>query len=249
MRERLKELQIAVMLLTRLPAGQLQGEAPSLRAARWALPFVGLLIGCIVWAVHALLLLLVSFPRLAAFWSLTVLLILTGALHVDGLADYADGIGGGRNVAHRLEIMRDSRIGSYGVAALVLCLGIWVASVSALGITACLLAFLLVGFSSRLMMVILLEILPPARQDGMGALAEGRAPISLLVGGAIALLLALLLGAAGIVTLAATALIAALLGWQAKRSIGGHTGDVLGATQLVSETLGWAVLSVMLPLT
>ncbi|MBU2981669.1 adenosylcobinamide-GDP ribazoletransferase [Lentibacter algarum] len=246
MQARLKELHIAVILLTRLPAGQVRGDVPSLTEARWAFPFVGLLIGWIVWAAYGVLFWLGAAPMLAALGALTALVLLTGALHVDGLADYTDGIGGGRDTAHRLEIMRDSSIGSYGVAALIICLGVWVTSIGAIGAQAGLLAFLMIGFSSRYMMVLLLEVLPPARGDGMGVLAEGRAPMALLLGGVAAVFLALFLGVAGLVTLAVMLLVTALLGWQAKRYIGGHTGDVLGATQLISETLAWALLSVFL---
>lgn len=245
MRACFDQLRIAIMLLTRLPVGRISGEVPSLNAARWAFPVVGILVGSIVWAVHAGALMLGAAPALAALAGLATVALLTGALHMDGLADYADGIGGGRDKEHRLLIMRDSTIGSYGAAALFLCLGTWVAALSDLGAQAGLAAFVLIGVSSRLMMVAQLEFLPPARSDGMGVLATGSsAPLALGIGASLALLSASVLGGAGFAALGVIILIAAGLGWHAKHRIGGHTGDVLGATQLICETLGWAVLSV-----
>ena len=119
LRRRLDEARLALMLLTRLPVGRLKDPVPSLAEARWAYPLVGLVIGAIAWVAHHGALMLGLGPLPAALVALGAMVLVTGALHHDGLADFADGLGGGRDPDHRLEIMRDSRIGSYGALALI----------------------------------------------------------------------------------------------------------------------------------
>ncbi|NDW00349.1 adenosylcobinamide-GDP ribazoletransferase [Salipiger sp. PrR002] len=244
---RRRELQVAVMLLTRLPAGRLLGDAPALREARWAFPLVGALVGLIGWAVFAGALAAGGSGLLAALLCLTITVLVTGALHFDGLADFADGIGGGRDRAHTLEIMRDSRIGSYGVMALILASGLWTAALADLEETAGPLLFMVIGALSRGAMSALQESLPPARADGMGHLAAGRSRA-----GQVALLVAVLLsvlvaGLAGLAIVAVCAGVALALGTIARRRLGGVTGDVLGAAQLLSEVAAWVLLAVLLP--
>src|SRR5436190_17470483 len=119
--QRLTELKLGFMFLTRLPlahgAPVAKGE---LAQALWTAPLVGIVVGLagaitfsVVLAWHVPLL-------LAAVLTLAVTTVLTGALHEDGLADVADGFGGGATRERKLEIMRDSRIGTYGVCALIL---------------------------------------------------------------------------------------------------------------------------------
>lgn len=230
LRSRLAEVQLAIMLLTRLPVGRIKGDAPELAAARWAFPFVGVVIGTLTWAAFAGATGLGAPPIVAAFLALALLALLTGALHFDGLADYADGIGGGRDKAHALEIMRDSRVGSYGVLAMILVAGLWVTSVAELAPDVW--SFVAAAVLSRAGMVALQETLPPARADGLGHDAAGRsnaARVVLLVLGVLAVLM-------WPVPLLACALVICAIGWQARRKIGGQTGDVLGAAQLLSET-------------
>lgn len=245
-RDRLRELQVAVMLLTRLPAGRIPGQAPSLSAARWAFPLVGALVGLIGWAAFAGMMAAGAGPLLAAVAAVAAQVLVTGALHVDGLADFADGMGGGRDRAHCLEIMRDSRIGSYGVMALILAAALWIAALAQLGSLAGAGWFVLVGMFSRAAMVGLQELLPPARTDGMGRLAAGRSRAARVTLLGLVLLVALLAGATGLLLALLCATVAAGLGRMARRRIGGVTGDVLGAVQLVSEAASWVVLAVML---
>ena len=87
--------------------------------------------GALAAGAHGLLL-RAHLPSLAPWAALAAAIVVTGAFHEDGLADTADGLGGGRDRARRLEIMRDSRVGTYGVVALVLVLGAQVAAVGAL---------------------------------------------------------------------------------------------------------------------
>ncbi|MFS4439126.1 adenosylcobinamide-GDP ribazoletransferase [Paracoccaceae bacterium GXU_MW_L88] len=244
----LDELRLAVMFLTRLPCGSFNGAAPPLSAALWAFPLVGLITGAIGWGVHLLLTCLGATPLLASSVALGATTLATGALHHDGLADFADGIGGGRDRAHVLEIMRDSRIGSYGVLALLFAVALQISALASFSGSIPLTAFLLIGAGSRLSMLGLLTLMPPARAEGLGQNARGGQNLKTALPGAIlTVLLALFLCLAGLAALAAMTLGAALIARLAHRRLGGQTGDVLGAAQMVAATLGWIALSLTLP--
>ncbi|PWE33013.1 adenosylcobinamide-GDP ribazoletransferase [Maritimibacter sp. 55A14] len=247
LRARMQEARLAVMLLTRLPAGRIRGEGPALNAARWAFVLVGVPVGLIGWGAHAGALALGAAPLMAAMLAISALALVTGALHFDGLADFADGIGGGRDKAHCLEIMRDSRIGSYGALAMILVTGLWAAALTDLAARAGAGWFVAVAMLSRAAMVCLQEALPAARADGLGKFAEGRSWAARSVVILTVLAIATLGGLAGISAILASAIVALAIGALAMRRIGGQTGDVLGAAQLASETACWAVLAVLLP--
>ncbi|WP_245216620.1 adenosylcobinamide-GDP ribazoletransferase [Sagittula salina] len=238
MRRRFEELRLAVVFLTRLPAGRLKDPIPELSAARWAFPLVGLAVGAITAAVFWVLTVMGMAPMLAAVLALAAQALTTGALHQDGLADVADGLGGGRDRAHALEIMRDSRIGSYGALALVLTTAAWIVALAEVGQAWPLLAL---AVASRLAMLAVLVELPSARAEGLGQSASARcrpyAP-GLIV--AVACLLPL--GWAGAWAAAAMALMTLLLANRALKRIGGQTGDVCGAAQILSETAGLVAL-------
>jgi len=180
-----------------------------------------------------------------AMLALMALAATTGAFHEDGLADVADGFGGGRTIERKLEIMRDSRIGAYGGVALCLSLlGRWAALTALLrmGSATAFVALLAAAALSRWLGLLPMALLPPARKDGAAHAAMGPEPRALALGGALALSAGLapawLAGAGLGVTLAAAALaLAAALGMAhlAKRQIGGQTGDVAGAAQQLAE--------------
>lgn len=237
LRPRLVELQVAMMLLTRLPAGRIDGAVPDLAAARWAFPVIGAVIGFLTWLAHAGAQAVGAPPSIAALLALAALALLTGALHFDGLADYADGIGGGRDKAHALEIMRDSRVGSYGMLALMAVVGLWTVSVAIL--EPGLLGFVGAAMLSRAAMVAAQEILPPARADGMARLAAGDTRAARVVLAIVVLGAFLVWPGPSIAALA----VGTVTAWRAHRKIGGQTGDVLGAVQLVSETAIWVALA------
>ncbi len=228
------EAQLALMLLTRLPAGRIDGDVPPLGQAAWAFPLVGALVGAIsglvFWGASA-----VALPALgAALLAITAAVLLTGGLHEDGLADMADGFGGGRDRAKKLDIMRDSRLGSYGALALILVIGLTASGVSAAG---GFVLFVAIGALSRTAMLLPLMLLPPARTDGLGASAATPLNGAFWVAVVFSLGLAIAVGAlkpvlaALLVTLGVMAL--------AKRQIGGQTGDILGATQKLAECAAW----------
>jgi adenosylcobinamide-GDP ribazoletransferase len=237
------EFGAALMLLTRLPAGWVIGARAFPEAVRclWAYPVIGAAIGAAGGGVFALCRAVSMPPALAAIWSWAALALLTGALHEDGLADMADGFGGGRTRERKLEIMRDSRIGSYGVLALVLAMAVRIAALASM--PRALPAMIAAGALSRAAMAAP-AMLPAARSDGMGAGlgGVGWGPASASVG------IGCLIGAAvlpawaamgAVVAAAASALAMAGL---ARAQIGGFTGDVLGGCAVVVEC---AVLTVL----
>lgn len=247
MRARLAELQLAMMLLTRLPAGHL-AKAPDIGAAAWAFPLAGAAVGGISAAVLAGALAIGIAPILAAGLALAAGILATGGLHEDGLADVADGFGGGQDRARKLDIMRDSRIGSYGGLALILSLGLRWQAMAALATHSPALAIgavIALAMTSRAWLVFALLWMPPARADGMGKRAAGTTLPRALI--------ALAIGSSGMIVtmgpqltlLALLAQLVAMLAFSrlAMRQIGGQSGDVLGAMQQATEIAGWLVFA------
>jgi adenosylcobinamide-GDP ribazoletransferase len=235
----------ALMLLSRLPV-PVRLTVPRGARAAWAWPLAGALVAALA-ALAGIGALAVGLPQgVAAGLALAAGVLLTGALHEDGLADTADGLWGGSTRDRRLEILRDSRIGTYGVVALVLGLGLrWqVLAVLVADPWALAAAMVAAAALSRAAMAGVARALPPARPDGL-SVATGRPPPGAVVlGGGIALALGLgLTGPAGAVAALAAALAAALVAGLARARIGGQTGDILGASQQLAEI---AVLLVLL---
>lgn len=243
LRARLAEVQLALMMLTRLPAGRIE-TAPSIGASAWAFPIAGAVVG----GISALVLLAAGAlgvaPALAAGLALTAGVLATGGLHEDGLADVADGFGGGRNRARKLEIMRDSRIGSFGAIALVLSLGLrWqgLAIVAAQDLWLAAICLIVLGISSRAGLAAVLVLLPAARADGMGKAAANVDLLRAFVAAGLGISALMLIGAP--LAIVAMALVQLGFGVLAKRQIGGQSGDVLGAMQQLAEIAGWLVLA------
>ncbi|MFW2588078.1 adenosylcobinamide-GDP ribazoletransferase [Sagittula sp. SSi028] len=234
------EARLAVMFLTRLPVGRLSDPVPDLAQVRWAFPLVGLIVGAMVAGGWVVLGALGFAPLLAAALALAAQVMITGALHFDGLADTADGLGGGRDRAHVLQIMRDSRLGSYGAVALGLCALIWVLALADTAHGG--LALISVAVASRLAMLVVLVELPAAREDGLGQSAGGsRRPY--LLGAVLSVALMSCFGWLGLAAALAMGTVSLFVARRARRRIGGQTGDICGATQLLSETAGLAILS------
>ena len=244
---RADEVRLAFMLLSRLPAGRIDGAAPSMAASSWAWPIVGLAVGAIM-ALACGIGLWIGLPSLmAALLALAAGALATGAMHEDGLADLADGFGGGRDRARKLEIMRDSRIGSYGVMALILALAFRATGIATLAEAGSATAALIgIAAASRAVLPAALVMMPAARTDGLGRSASGDDPTPAMVAGGIGFLCLLPLGfGTAILTAFAMALAALVLAGIAMRQIGGQTGDVMGAMQQIAEIAGWAVLATM----
>ena len=236
----LDDMVLAFSTLTRLPMPRGQDAARHERAARsiWAFPLVGVVVGAlgagVLFAAHQGGL----YGMLAAGLALGVQILVTGALHEDGLADMVDGFGGGADKTAKLRIMRDSRIGAYGVIALTLVLGLRWNAIAALGLAEAITALIAAAVLGRLAIVGLLALLGPARQTGLGQ-THANPPGAAVAGAAIlglalaALLMPPIKSAAIIIVMVLCIGGMALLAW---RQIGGYTGDVLGAGEQVSET-------------
>lgn len=231
---------LAVVFLTRVPLrlpDPLPADAHG-RAMAW-FPVVGALVGLAGGAVYALAHALGLPPMVAALLALAATAWVTGALHEDGLADVADGFGGGWSRERKLEIMKDSRVGTYGALALVLSVGLRAAALAEFARPDLALAALVAaGAASRCVMPVIVRAVPSARPDGVAAShglpPRGRALAALAAGAGIAVAA---LGGAAPAALAVAALGAAAVTRLAVRQIGGYTGDVLGAVQQAAETL------------
>lgn len=228
----------ALGLLTRLPIS-VAADFSDRRGARaaWAWPLVGAVLAALAGIAGAVALGLGLGPALSALIALACLVVVTGAMHEDGLADAADGFWGGFDRDRRLDIMRDSRIGSYGVLALILAMGARWAALSDLAQAGQLFAGLVISATlSRAAMAALMQAVEPARKDGLSAGSGQPGQQAVQLGGAIALVLALLTGGFGALwAVLAVALLAYGMGRLALAKIGGQTGDVLGATQQICE--------------
>ena len=225
-------------LLTRLPVGWLvPGDVPyNPGRAVWTYPLAGLLVGAVEAAMLTAARHLGLPPLVGAGWTLVVAMLLTGGLHEDGLADTADGFGGGRTRERTLEIMRDSRIGSYGALALMLSLVIRMSALAVIPADRAFAALLVIGALSRGSMLFGLALLKPARTDGLSRSLGRISPIALVLGGLIALASSLMLTPFHALTaITASATVAVIVSASARRRIGGHTGDVLGTMSVAVE--------------
>ncbi len=243
---RLDDLRIAAAFLTRLPVSVPQGRGmAAVAGACRAYPLVGAGIGLAAGGVCLAAQAIGLGVWLAAILAVTCQVVLSGALHEDGLADVVDGLGA-YDRERRLEIKRDSRIGAYGVLALILATGLRVAAIASLAGSA-LAALVVAAALSRAVMAWPMAWLPPARDDGLAAAAGRPGAARLVEGSLIAMALAFAIsGPGGLLAVAAAALAALSVSWLAQRNLGGATGDVIGTTQVVAEI---AVLLTLVTLT
>lgn len=239
------ELLAALIFLTRLPLGMVQADAPlpgahpSLADASWAFPVVGLVIGAIGGVAYAIAFAL-GLPTLAAaLIAVAATVLTTGALHEDGLADTADGFGGGATREQKLDIMRDSRIGAFGVLALIFSVGLRIVAVAGIGTRWHVFAALIAAHAlSRSVLPAAMHRLDPARDDGLGAGAGRPEQNQVLIALAISLVIAVVAVGLrpGLSAVIVAGLIAIAIGSLARRQIGGQTGDVLGTIEQGAET-------------
>ncbi|MFQ1702548.1 adenosylcobinamide-GDP ribazoletransferase [Loktanella agnita] len=229
------DLPAALGLLTRLPI-PVDAEEAAARGARaaWAYPLVGALIGVFVAACIPLLLMTGLPGGMVGAVVLAVSVIITGAMHEDGLADSADGLWGGWDRERRLAIMKDSHIGVYGVIAIGFSLLIrWLALVALVATGQYWSVLIAIATLSRLAMVVVMGVLPQARAGGLSAKVGQPSVATMVV--ALILSVALAMACNATVLIFAAALAALACGVIARFKIGGQTGDILGATQQVTE--------------
>lgn len=239
-------LPATLRFLTRLPVPRFGWEPedgpPDLDRLGSAFPLAGAVVGLIGGGV-LLAASTVLPPLLAATLAVGALAVVTGALHEDGLADTADGLGG-MDREHRLAIMRDSRLGSFGAVALVLALMLRVGALEALtALSPLAAAGTLVAASvlARLAALALIAALPAARPEGLAGRAGRPSTATLWKAGIAALIIS---GLFAVYTMSwatlLTGFLVAGLAWSslvrlAAAKFGGHTGDVAGAAALVVE--------------
>jgi len=253
---RIGEFSASIHFLTRLPlprheaagtpsspatpaaAGAAGTSGTNLAQAAWAFPIAGFVVGLIGAITYAVADELVLAPWPAAALTLVATLLVTGALHEDGLADTADGFGGGDTRERKLAIMRDSRIGTYGVCALIISLLVRAGAIASLGAPVLVAPALLAAHvGARAALPWVMFLLPTARSDGLSFAAGQPSGTGVAIAGALGFLALLFcLGLAhALVALVMLAAVVAIVCRLASREIGGHTGDVLGTVEQVCE--------------
>lgn len=252
------DMRLATAFLTRLPLA-LSGapKTDALARSMVLFPIVGALIGLFAGAVAAAALWLGVPAPLAALLAVLAQVAVTGALHEDGLADFADGIGGGRDAEAKLSIMRDSRLGSYGALALIVAVLARTLAVAALldarhgivGPAFAAAALVAAGSTSRAVLPVIIQAQRSARRIGLAATAgrPGRWRAAISAGLAITLTVAAVAAAGAAVGDVAGALVSAAVALAlaaaaagvaarlARVQVGGYTGDTLGACQQITE--------------
>jgi adenosylcobinamide-GDP ribazoletransferase len=234
---------LALGFLTRLPAPVDEATAKRpLADASWAFPLIGLGVGALGGGILALLHSWNLPPFGAALLALAAMTALTGALHEDGLADCADGLWSGADAKKRLAIMRDSRIGAFGVIALIFVIGLKAAAIGKLagfgGSWAAALAIVAAASASRGALPVVMYLLPLASDKGNAAEAGKPKLEEAIAAGGLGLLACFLcLGFEGaLLALIFAGTASAIFVWSARQRLGGYNGDVLGALQQIAET-------------
>lgn len=235
---RWSEVFLAGTLLTRLPIPK-----PSVPVTvrpmdgLWAFPLFGALIGGLSACAYALASLAGLPNTLASLAALAAGSLVTGLLHEDGLGDTADGIGGGKTRAEKLVIMRDSRMGTYGTAALFFTFAARWAALSVLSPQMAVIALITAHMAARGFLALHYLILSSARTEGLSVSAGTPQPHTAIASLAIACLGTVLLVSIGtaLIALTVTATVTLLSAWFFFTKLGGYTGDTLGATEQVCE--------------
>ncbi len=224
----------ALGLLTRFPVTA-DGQR-GVRAA-WAWPLAGGAVGLLAGFIAAVAVWAGVPPSAAAGIALTVQIMGTGAMHEDGLADCADGFWGGSDTWRRLDIMKDSAIGSFGTLALILSVMIrWSLLATLFASGSVIVPLVTAAALSRVPLVALMFTMEPARTDGLSVSVGRPSPDTFILAGTVALIVGFVF--TGFATLPAafaagcSALVVARI---AIAKIGGQTGDVLGASQQIAE--------------
>jgi adenosylcobinamide-GDP ribazoletransferase len=241
------DLRAALLLLTRLPVGSQRAGAPEVARSVWAYPIVGALVGAIGGGAYWVAISLGLSSTIGGLLALLAMAFTTGGFHEDGLADTADGFGGGATKARKLEIMRDSRVGTYGALAIVFSIALRTGALAETGaVEMVFLALVTAGAASRATTALLLLSLAPANPDGLGAGAKDPPPAACWLAIAFGAMAAVVWGPAIFLTLILVLTIGALVTRQlSKMQIGGYTGDVLGANQQVTEILFLLTIAAM----
>jgi adenosylcobinamide-GDP ribazoletransferase len=234
------DLAITLAFCTRLPLAHVAQVAEGdIARASWALPVAGAVVGGGAALAYVIAIRLGLPASVAAALAIAAGTALTGAMHEDGLADTADGLAGGDRV-RKLEIMHDSRLGTFGACALVLSILLrWAALASIARPGAVALALIAAHTAARATLPAVMALVPSARSDGLaasfGAPSREVAAAAALIG-AVALVMCLGWGP-GLLAAALLGVAAVATARLTMKALGGHTGDVLGALEQVGEVL------------
>ncbi|TAN34936.1 adenosylcobinamide-GDP ribazoletransferase [bacterium] len=230
----LRTFRSAVAFLTVVPVAAAAGH-PGERLGRAYFPAIGALLGLVAGVGLALIAGLTT-PLIAAVAATALLAALTGALHLDGVADAADGLFGGKDVARRLEVMRDPRVGSFGLVAVILVLLGDVAALASMSPSRAIVALVIAGAISRWALLVMIATLPYVREAGLGLAAAGaHRPFDVVLGSAIAAIVGLLAWRGALVAALVAVMVALAIRALARSRIGGATGDVYGATAELTQ--------------
>lgn len=243
--EGVRLIMVATQFSTRLPLPAVELRAGDLRRASAVFPLVGVVLALVATAVRALVGPWWG-PAVATIVAVGVVTAVTGALHEDGLADTADGLWGGEDAGRRLEIMRDSRLGAYGVLALAGALGLRVALLAPLGVGGFARAVICGHVLGRAAMLAAVQALPPAGGWSSEQMSGGPGRAGLAVAGvtsAVAVVAASGLWVLPVV--AAAGGVTGLLVWLLRARLGGFSGDALGAVAQVVDLAALAALSAL----
>jgi adenosylcobinamide-GDP ribazoletransferase len=184
-------------------------------------------------------------PLLGAVSAIAILAVLTGGLHLDGVADAADGLLGRGDRARRMEVMRDPRVGSFGAVALGIVLLGDVAALAGMSPARAIAALVIAGALSRWAMLGVVAFVPYVRDAGLGVAAGGaNRAFDVILGSALAAIACLLDWRRALVAVLVVALTAVMVAALARRRIGGATGDVYGAVTELCQLAALATFAV-----
>ncbi len=237
MNDFLRDIRLALLFLTRLPLRAAQDEemVPLAQAMR-AFPLAGAFIG-LIGGLALLLAEQMELPPIAAgLCAVLAMILLTGGLHEDGLADCADGFGAMGDKDKKLAIMKDSRLGAFGGLALIFSVGLRASLLAAVPASQGCWMLIAAGAISRASSPLIMSASTPAKPEGLGATSgtpDGAVGLWVLSTGLLVAFIAL--GGSALAAVAYAALAGGLMLLWAKRQIGGYTGDVLGAVIQVVE--------------
>ena len=237
----LEDILLALTFFTRIPIHFTVKYHRTLMQACWCFPLIGASIG-LVGGTFLYLLLVIQIPvAISAVMTICFILVLTGALHEDGLADTVDGLGGGEDKKSKIEKMRDSRIGSYGVLAILLLTLIKLNAIISLATgkpyEIAILSIICAHSLSRFSIIVIPYFSIPASNEGLARYAGKPATLGIIGSFLLTsiLILILLPFDQAILSAVLAILVAGAVGLLANFQIKGYTGDILGAAQQVSE--------------
>ncbi|HSS60492.1 MAG TPA: adenosylcobinamide-GDP ribazoletransferase [Candidatus Limnocylindrales bacterium] len=241
----IRSLRAAVSFLTVLPVANADGS-PGERLGRAYFPAIGAVVGLAAGVAYVVAGAATT-PLLGAAVAVAVLCTLTGAIHLDGLADSADGLlARGADVARRLEVMRDPRLGSYGVTAIVTVLFLDLAAIASMSPARAIAGLIIAGALSRLATLAIITFVPYVRASGLGVAAwdSRHRVLDLAIGAACAAVVCALDWRRALIAATLVALVALLVVILARRQLGGATGDVCGATAELCQLAALLVFAV-----